>query len=479
MLYKGERKKLKSAEYLYPHAIELKPGDAAARELRRNRETRTSYLNITEIVVSLWLSYFFAKPPKIEAAEGSALQAALPNIDGKRRSLIRFLRDDMAASYLTYGKVAVLADSFGMEGIESLQDQRASGARPFLEAIEPLELVDWSIEQRNPNAMGELLASRQEYTITASRDSLEQEPQNYLYTAVRDLSGGTYRIRKYKKLLGKGLHDTQITVGTASDFEQEGQEVLVSGVTELPIVLLEDESWLKDVAEEALRHYNLRSGLDNVAYYQGYQKIFAKGVDNEQARKALSEYIVSFLPENGDAFAIESVDTAGLERLVGQSLESCFKVGLNQLRSLPSDSKETQSADASNAERLNTTQLVEATIEDLENASNRALEHFAILAGEQPGKVSFNREIGEPQLETVLMIYSALQTEFDKYQEIPKALVTKLIYKMFDPEQAQELADVVENTKTPEPAATQRTTLLQGLLNERRAVPSGATNQGE
>lgn len=482
-LYKGDERELKGPQFLFPHALEAKTADPASEQLRKGREQRTSYLAIPEILVSLWLSYFFAKPPTLEAGDGSTIKQASKNIDGERRSLNRFLRDRVTATYLIYGKVAILADSFGEE-VQSLAEQKEKGIRPFLEIIEPLDLVDWSIEQSDPKRMGEINAARQVYKLVGTRQSLMEIPRTYLYSVVRSRTPNGYQIEKYRRLIEDasiGLSvDAEIN-GEDSRFEL-AEEPRIVAIDEVPISLLEDESWLKDVVGEVLRHYNLRSGLDNVNYYQGYQKIFAKGVTDAAYHKALTEYIVALLPEGGDAFAIDAVDTSALERAVDGALLSCFKIGLNQLRTLPSDSKEAPSAEAAQAERLNTTQLVEATIEDLENAANKALEHFGLLAGEAPGKVYFNREISELGVEQILTIYQSMRQEFGNYPKIPKELVKKLVQKLFpNSEQNAELIaaiDTAPDIRSPQEAQLDRAKLLEGVIGGRRTAAGNQADQG-
>jgi hypothetical protein len=393
------------------------------------------------------------------------------------------LRDQVTATYLAYGKVAILADSFGEE-VQSLAEQKEKGIRPFLEIIEPLDLVDWSIEQSDPKRMGEINAARQVYKLVGTRQSLTEIPRTYIYSVVRSRTPKGYQIEKYRRLIEDatiGLSvDAEIN-GEDSRFELAEEPRLVK-IDEVPISLLEDESWLKDLVGEVLRHYNLRSGLDNVNHYQGYQKIFVKGVTDAAYQKALTEYIVSLLPEGGDAFAIDAVDTSGLERAVDGALLSCFKIGLNQLRTLPSDSKEAPSAEAAQAERLNTTQLVEATIEDLENAANKALEHFGLLAGEAPGKVYFNREISELGVEQILTIYQSMRQEFGNYPKIPQELVKKLVQKLFpNSEESAELLSAIEATpppRSPQEAQLDRAKLLQGVIGGRRAAAGNQADQG-
>lgn len=466
-LYTANRSALLGIDYLWPHALELKPD---GKDLRLTRERRTRYLNIPEIVVSLLLSYLFAKPPKLDEAGKKQLEGAEANVDGKRNSWISFLRDEFTKTYLVYGKAAILTDAFPLEA-ETRAEESAVGARPFWELLEPLEIVDWSEETSSPARVGSLNWIRQEADLVLGRTSASQQPEAYRYSIERRWSSGSYTVIKYRKK----IEDTEIsepnlnpTENGGTGYSQVGEEASVQ-FTDLPIAMLEDQSWIHDVCEETLRHYNLRSAKDNVLHYQGYQKLFARGIsaNDSAALKALAEYVISLLPEGGDAFAIEPADTSAIERAEAQALESALKMGLNQLRTLPSDSKEAQSADSTYAEKLNTTQLLAATIEEIESAANTAMEHWAEFAGVKPGRIEMNREINEQQLETVLLVATSFKQELDKYPEINKELVKKVLYKMFDEATAEELEQIVDKQQIEQPTTNTKVNLLGSLLNGR------------
>lgn len=458
-LYEGYHEKLVESQYLWMHGLEKKDDDEQAQALRAAREQRTRYLNLMEIMVSLWTSIFFRNKPTPDDALAAMLKEEIDNIDGQGTSLYSFVKDDVLKSILLYGPTYILADAFPLSVATEAQ-AREAGARPFLECLSPLEVPDWQIETQDSKRFGKFNVLRREFDVLKPRTRASEQP------LIQRVSHELFR--------QDNKFHTQIYLADLDDKgairkDQSGHTVWRPGalqttdLQEIPVVHADCDSWLKDVAEEVLRHFNLRSNLDNVNYYQGYQKMFAKGVDlnNPQARIALSSYVISGLPVDGDIIFGEPVNTTSLESALSGSVQNIFNVGLNQLRSIAADSKVGQTADAQAREREYTTSQVESELETIENLINRAFVPYAEFKGQSnfKGKLELDKEVESEDLDSWLKIYFAFKDDFaQNYPEVTKESVKKAITKL-KLGREEELLDTVENTAL-EPLEPEREDLI-------------------
>jgi hypothetical protein len=445
-LYEGKHDILVTLEYLWAHAIELK-GDDTAKRLRAAREQRTRYLNLPEILISLWTSYFFRKDMEIGPVSKAILRpyGAEANIDGYDTSLKTFVRDRMLRSFLLYGKAIVLADAFGKTGKSAGEDAQI-GFRPYLELLEPLDVVDWDIEASDSKRIGRYNVLRHEFDLNLPRLRANQQPKTQRQSHELAIIDGRYTIIKYtadKDEQGNyRLYDPK-NAGSGYAWQLDGEPIQTK-LTEIPVVVMDSEPWLHDACEETLRYYNLRSNRDNINYFQGYEKGFVKGInttDNE-AMKAITEYTWSFLPTDGDAFTLPSGDPTALSLACEESLNSVFKVGLNQLRFLPSDSKLTQAEGAQSEEKDNTYALVEATLEDIEVAVNESINNWAKFLGKNDFKsdIELDRAIKPDSVDQFLSVYGVFQDKFSKVEVVERAAIEKAIKKLGLPEDREEEA---------------------------------------
>lgn len=440
-LYEGDHDVLTGAEFLWEHLIESKDDDVA-RQLRAGRQQRTRYLNLVEIITSLWVSYFFKKAPSLDDSVQELFADNINDVDGYGTSLFRLIKDQVLPQILLYGSTYVLVDSF-KSSAKNRSAEQASGQRPFIEVLEPLCVPDWAIESGNPARAGKLNFLRSEYRFIPPRLSSKDEPKILTRSNLYSITDGTYTVEIFEQEQKK----QNATIKNEAEQWALVDTAQIPRLSELPISYIQSESWLKDVCEEALRHYNLRSNKDNILYQQGYQKMFIKGIGSgdTDAIKALNEYVYSLLPENGDVKSIDPVNIAPYENAEREALDATFKVGLNQLRRLSSDSKDGQSAESQDAERHNTYALVESTVDDLETLTNSVIKDWAkFQTGKDnfDGKVTFDRSFTEESFDQFLQVFNAFRDEFRKVPIVTREATKRAVSKLgFDDE---VLADAIK-----------------------------------
>lgn len=453
-LYEGEHNVVNSAKYLFPHMIEETPGEVS-KKLRANRETRTRYLNLPEIITSLQLSIFFKQCGTLNESAKKLLESknAIQNADGRGTSFHKLLKDEYARCYLMYGKAIMLVDSFGGK-VSTKAEEIATGQRPFFEVIEPLNAPDWERETGDPARLGQFNMLRHEYQLLEPRkDFLSEAPTMSLFSSVLYMKDGRYTVQRVKAPM---TYDAVLGVWKFNEGAQLGSwledgDPKVTDLEEIPISVLESDSWIKDVCEESIRYHNLRSNKDNIQYQQGYQKLWLTGLPSNGLTpdqiKNLSEYLIGQIPGEGSGItAIDPVDVSSYERALEDSMNSIFKQGLNILRTLPSDSRVAQSGDSKDSENDNNYSLIKSTLEEIENAVNKSLKQFGTFCGikDFDGEISLNKDIDEGSLTDLVTIYQAFGNRWQGLSKIEKAFAKEALRRSGLPE-TEELLEEIDN----------------------------------
>jgi len=445
-LYDGDHDTLVGADYLWRTENESSKLDG--QRILGIRCQRTRYLNLSEVLVSLWKSIFFKQDPIYSARVQQDLEQELKDVTGTGMSLTTYLKDSLLRDMLLYGRSISLVNApFQIQ--RTTGGNQAIGFRPYLQNINPIAVPDWEVESTLGPNYGKFTQLRHEYDYLAPRKSLRDKPLITRRTTLFYLEGGKFAATTYQAVVEAN--------GVLK--QKEGQTVwtpvadaFLSELKELPISVLNDESWLKDANEENLRFFNLRSTLDSVNYYTGFPNRFLKGISSADADliKALTEYSWTLLPENGDAFSIEPPSATSLENAVRESLANVFKVGLNMLRSLPLDSGVAEAADTIKEQKANTQALVLSTIETLENKANEIVRFLGLYKGKTYDKeVTFSRDIVEEQVQEILSLYSAIQDSIKKIPSWNKSVLKKFARRMNLPEtDLDNILTDIDNTDT-------------------------------
>lgn len=476
-MYEGDHDTMVRPEYLWYTPVERKnPADAKAKaaivQIRMDREQRSRYLNIPEIIVSLWTSLLFRKPYSKDEEAEATLKDIEDDIDGKGTSFWDFLKDECAESLFVFGKVFVLTDTY-IDGASSRTDEKAKGMRPFVELLNPLDCKDWQIESAGKRA-GKYKFFRYEYCVLEDRNSPEDEPKEIRRSDALIQNGDTVEVLRYEQKSEK-TSPSQVTP-EQGHWEKKADPIKL-GVPDMPLSTIVSESWIHEVCEETLRHFNSRSVKDTIEFTQGFTRMFVKGVDPSSAEQidALSNYTISILPADGDVIAVPPTSTADLKASVEEAIDNAFKVGLNKLRSLPSSSKENESADSQAQDKENIYALAESTVAQIERLANDILKHIAAFRGIEgdPGKITLSREFSKESFSEWVVVFSTIRDLLKGYPEIEKAAFKKAVGELnLDSDVMERIDSIIDNGPQKSEPDSQRTSILGRFLNGREGSES-------
>lgn len=433
----------KDTSILWPHAIEEPAGldlqsalgklvtDIGSTQWHR-RTRRTRWLAIPEIIASLLISFIFRKQPDFSEVE-DLFGEQMSNVDGQGNSLYSFLKNSFALDYLKYGKAIIKVES-SRHSAATLADEIGANVRPYFTSVNPLNMPDWELADGPQITNFNWL--RYEYDRVKNRTKATEEPKTERISKAYYKNGNSVIYEVYQV-------DTSRLKANTGAWQLVGQDELK--LSRIPFVVVEDVSWLKDVNQEALRYHNIRSSRDNILHNQGYQKVVVSGVDPNDPKQLQGMNETNWIlvrDPSASVTAIEPPDLGAHERALDEALNNCFKVGLNQLRLLPSDSKVAQAADSISEEKDNTAALIESTLEDIENAANEAISLWAEYKGIEgyDGKISIEKNFSNDDINQFLKVYNSTRDLLSKYQEVQKMVTKKAVRSLGLQDDEQELA---------------------------------------
>lgn len=480
-LYEANHSVLTQSGYLWPHAIE-EAKDAVAARIRARRAQRTRYLNLCEIIISLWTSLFFKSEPRLDAATKKLLEdhGGERNIDGKGTSFINFLQNKVLKDYLLYGKVIIIADSLPIVA-RNITEAQEKGLRPFLSTVDPLDFVDWSRETSDPKKLMSFQMARYQFTGVMPRQSSADEPKIRRFSYEYRLNNNTVTLHpSYVDLDGSYnvIADHWDKENQSEVWQETLEPIVLDKLENIPIAVIESESWLDDANQEILRHFNLRSNRDNINYNQGFDEKYLKlqgGKVDEKRLSAFNEYTHKIISTDEDAFKIPPIDPIAYERAEAEAIRNIFRVGLNRLHSLPDGSNESPSAESQDKNNEYTAKLVESSIAEIEDIANEALKHYAAFKGDTnfSGKVELDKEVSEQSFEQFVTIWQAFSDELSKVQEIKAEVSKKALAKLRLPKnkmaKLEALLDKqIEADGEAQNGQTQEIDPIDAVLNGRR-----------
>jgi len=411
-LYEGDPEDLKSAKYLWPHELETIQS-ADSQRIRAIREMRSTYTNLLEPIVSRYTSLFFKDPPVISPEVAKMFGDEINDVTGTGKSLVSFIQDDVTKAMLLYGKPIVLTDAPSIE-VSSLAEQKALGLRPIFRLLPALDVKDWEVDGKNGFKF-----LRYEYCEVEPRESASKEPTESIYSKVFSFSNGVYTVETYK---------------AESEEGEDGQKWKLvdsytkSGFPNLPIRSIENgESWVKDVAEQCRKLYNLESTRDSIQYFQAHQRIFFKGVVSEEQKKAIAEYTAGFLPADAGIEVLQPVDTTSIDNNIEKTVQNIFRIAFNQNR-VSADSAQVESAATQRETKEQVAALIESEIESIENLANQFIKDYAFFKGIKnfEGKIQLSRNIQDIDIDKEILILNALRDDIRAvpswYREVLKKL---------------------------------------------------------
>jgi hypothetical protein len=445
-LYEGDQQTLRDSKYLFLHELEtLEQGI----KIRSIREQRTHYTNFIEPLIGIWTGLFFKDEPIIPDDVKAMLGDEIDDIDGEGNSLVAFMRDNVARNYFIYGnpiiRVNALGDKPKTKGEETLKK-----FRPYLEMLNPLDVKDWKIERDDPLNLNKIIFLRFEYLDELPRarstDAIVLQPvSKELYLEGKKLYIQKYRLKETK---ANEPLPTQIANADSREWEVVGEPKELSEWDEIPIVaLFNGESWIKDIAPQALKYHNLESVLDNIHLFQAHQRIQAIGDNLKVTEVGFAEYCISTWPLGTSFHVIEPTDTTAIEKRLLQVRDNLFKIALNQVKQLAGDSAGVQGAETIREERQDTIALIQSEIESLENITNKAIELYAKFKGilNFKSEITLSREINETDLDQMSKAFLIIRDDIAKIPSLKKAAVKRFALELdLDEDSLEEINNDID-----------------------------------
>ena len=463
-LYEGDQDKMKSPDFLWYHELEKKAQGAIIRQVR---EQRSSYVNHIETIVSQWTSLVMSSDPNVPDDVAELLGGSVYDIDGAGTSLFSFIRDQVIRNYLLYGRPAIYVGAYGVKPENLKQEIERQDFRPFWECIHPLNFVDYQQEKADPQRLNDLNFARTEFIEEVPRLSGEEQPMIRTISKEYRMTPEGLLVRRYQLagkqeqelFKGRLLQQDKSPYLDERAWQLEG-EILLSDWDEIPIAVeLHGESWLKDIAPHALKYYNTESVLDNVILYQAYQRVyFATSDMSGDAIKQAAEFTHSILPEGTTIQTVEPVSTASIESRMSGLLETIYRIAMNQVRIMPSDSKAVQSEMTMREEKESVRALVKSEMETVENLVNKSIYLYAKYLGKENqeyGRVEFSNQVGSADIDTFIKLAMAFKEETARLPSLKKAQLIKLVHELDLSDKEALIAEIEGMPDVSEPSQTQ------------------------
>lgn len=453
--YEGNDGTMRS-KYLNRFAIEDKSQDGEAAWLQRQQ--RTFYVNFCEPILSIWVSMLFKRCPDYEAVNDVFTEDERDNVDGNGYSADQFFKR-FALEYLKYGKAAMFVDAPNVQSNSAGEDV-ANGLRPYGEIWTPLSIPDWQIETINGVNRGKYNALHQQFLRIPQR-SLDTQPRFELVRRELKLVNGVYTIQLFKVTADSG----QVMPTTPTDllilgskqestWEQIGNPITIADLKEIPVVVGESQSWLKEIQPLCNRYYNLDSNHDNIIYFQGYARVVIASDTEPASTQKASEQSMMRIPQGATVTQITAEDPTASEKNRAELRNMIFRVGLNQIRQLDGGSQQVQSADTIREEKENVYALAKEVTEELEDYANQFIRHWASFKkkSDYTNRIEFNKDFSSQDYDDFLKLYSAFQARRAAYPQTSKEMDKKLI-EMAELDDLETFEKEIDDAKEEPPAA--------------------------
>lgn len=460
-LYQGEHKVLKSINYLWLHELE---GDGSSigkdgQRLRKIRELRSRYLNLMEPIVSRWLSSIFRKPALVpDSVKKMFGKLEYNNVSGDKLSFETFIRERIGKNYVLYGRPIVLVDTSAVHAA-TIAEAKQKGLRPFMEILDPLEVVDWTYSDK-ADQVGQLSGLRTEYKLIEPRANILDKPVMATYSRVFSLKDGAYAQQLYKQ---KSATDLK-----SGKWELQS-DIKISSINKLPISLIDSDSFISDASEMQLLVFNLMSAESSALNSQAFQRIFVSGNMSEKAKIFFNEYMVNFLPEGANVQIVEPYNSAPLSEAVLRAIDWTFKVAFNQVNGLSGDSKESPSAETRKELKDEFIAIIQTAITELEDIINESVNNYALMKGEgEQERVKLDKNISSDDIERELAIWQAHADDFKQITSLRSAVLKKHV-KSFGLHEEEQILNDIDNTKlqsvNTQDATQSRSDILRGIAS--------------
>jgi len=471
--YDGDNERMKN--YLIRFALEDESPDGKAAW--NQRKNRTFYVNFCEPIISIWVSMLFKRSVDTSEVADIFTDQELDNIDGEGNSINTFIKK-WTTQYLLLGKSYAFVDSPNVL-VRNQADANSAGLRPYGQIWSPTEVPDWQKESINGSHIGKFTSIHDMRVELPLRASLSHQPTLQLVRRSFYLKDGAFTMQRFiAKTQDSTASSTKqsavmLFLSGAQNTTQwipDGEEKSISEVSEIPVTIMEDRSWLAEVIPQAHRYYNLDSNHDNIIYFNGYPRLAISTNQSMASIMPASESTVMKLPEGSTLTQISSDDPTASEKNRAEVRNMIFRIGLNQIRQLDGGSQAVQSADTIRQEKEFTVALAKETVLNIQQGVNSFVQHWAMFRKKKDyaNTIKLNTDIGTDDVNEFIQLYNAFATKVGQYPETSKAMDKKLIEKVgLNSEDTSAIFDEIDNAEPAETSQTQRANILNSFVNAR------------
>ena len=479
-LYVGGHDILTAPQYLWKHEFEsdLKAGPvveggtdvsranlAGSASLYAIRKLRTRYVNYMRPIINRYRSLLFKQEPDLEGVR-DVFGDEIDDVDGEGTSLLNFITDHVATEFFLYGKVGILTDSFDVDEANMISKaaQQALKMRPYFQILTALEMHDWQRVNDDSARKGRLEWLRTEYTEIADRESANDKPEERVYSKVYNREGNVYGIKLYKGPLVKNKEVLKTEgKGNWEFVEQIAINTPTGSHEEIPIALIDDESFVRDVVEVALLRHNTQSSLDNILLNQAHQKVFGSGDWESGDALVVNEAVMTLLPKDFDITIVEPCNPQALERRLASTTQTLFQLAFSRTRVLPSDAKAVEGAETQREAKEEFLACLKKAGNQIEALVNEAVEYYAAFKGQTVTKpIEFSKDITVEDVDQQLAIEMAYMDKIQDYPIWRKETLKKRAREM----NLSNVDAIIAEIDTVEPKKEERTERRRSLFAE-------------
>jgi hypothetical protein len=329
----------------------------------------------------------------------ATLKAHLENVDNQGTHIDVFAKNILEAG-LRDGHTYIFVDMPKPEGVTNLAQERAAALRPYWVHYLKDQVINWRTEEVN----GQIILTQvtiEECKIIAAGRFEEKEVKQYRVL----VPGGYFLYEVEEGQKGQAPKVTEIEAGTTSldyiplfAFYADKQGYFCS------------QPPLLDLALENLRHYRLRSDLDNIMHVCNVPILAAMGRTNPEDPLTISGSVVD-LPLEGDLKYTEHSGAAigAAQKELEQSQSIMASLGLMLLSDQPKPQMTATESSYKNQSELSTLSGVARSLQD---ALEAAFAAHADYLRAKPGSIEVNKDFGifviDPQM---LQTLSAMEAE--------------------------------------------------------------------
>lgn len=338
------------SKYLIQYDSE-RPNTDDARRAWESRKERLTNENEVDPPLQVNLSHLNQPLNFGVLADNETMKPIIEDVTGLGCSAQEMFKKKLSL-YMQHGKVAVLVDGPSKVADSKAQAQEA-GERSYQVLYSAAHILDWKVFTKGSRRgqLAEVVLCEEPYK--SDGDKWYKRLVRFYFPS--GYAAGRDEVFWKQELQAQSHFTTSVYNETVLDYPDKPQTYDImsdvpGGLKQIPLVIIGDG--LKDSAMRAVTHenealLNLRSILDNVLYYQGYQRNIGTGMKPEDI-KSVAEYLfVTVDNEKAAVHTIEAGDPEGIFKRVRGRENRARRLGMFEFNKLVAeDSREEPSAES-------------------------------------------------------------------------------------------------------------------------------------